>query len=235
MHPSVHGPLFYDFHFLSFSPFFVLWSAYFLVTRRYKLLVPSVLLTLLCREDAALSLSLIAFALAALRIRFRTSLVIAGVAFTWFVLTKLVFMQMFITDSFTHHYEHLVPADQRGFRGVAQTLISNPVFVLSTLVTEQKLLLAMHLLTPLLLLPIRQLKTAFFLLPGFIVVGLALSTSAIVEFKFHYTCHFIPYLFIAAAFALAIRSRLQRTTIACGMLLSVLVLTIQFGSFVRRP
>lgn len=234
-HPSVHGPLFYDFHFLSFSPFFLLWSAYFFVAKRYKLMTLSLFFTLLCREDVSLSLSLIGFSLAALRVRFRVSLIIAGVAALWFVATKLVFMQQFITDSFAQHYEHLLPDDQRGFRGMLRTLISNPVFVLSTITTPQKLLLAMHLFTPLLFLPLRQSKTLFFLLPGGIIVGLALSTTAIVEFKFHYTAHFIPYLFIAAALALALRSRLQRTSAALGMLVAALILTVQFGSFVRRP
>lgn len=234
-YPSLHGPICYDFHFLSLSNFFVLWTAYFFVKRRWRLLAVSMFFALTCREDVALGLGLIAVSLAALRVKTRVSLILAGVAVVWFVGTKLVWMQQFMTDSFSQHYEHLLPKDAEGFRGVGMTLVSNPVFVLSTLATEQKLLLALHLLAPLVFLPVRRVKTLFFLLPGLVVVGLALSTSAIVEFKFHYMSHFIPYLFIASAIALAVERPVARCATTLSLIVASLVLTLQFGAFARRP
>jgi hypothetical protein len=146
----------------------------------------------------------------------------------------MVWMQQFVRDSFAFHYSDLLPAGHDGFRGILLTLASNPLFALSTLFSKEKLLLSLQLLVPLLFLPIRQPKTLFLLLPGLVIVGLAASSAPIVNVKFHYTCHFTPYLFIASAVALAVRSPIPRHSAALGLLVASVVVTSHFGAFVKE-
>jgi hypothetical protein len=58
LHGPLHGPVFYDFHFLTLAPFFVWWVLYFFETGRRKLLIAAFVVTLLLREDVAACLSL---------------------------------------------------------------------------------------------------------------------------------------------------------------------------------
>src|SRR6185436_13481268 len=97
--------------------------------------------------------------------------------------------------------------------------------------TDNKLLLVLHLLVPLAFLPVRQLRTWPLFLPGLIVVGLSTSRSAITQFQFHYSMHFVPYLFVAALIALAVRKQSFRGPAILAMALGALVSTIQFGAF----
>ena len=81
--------------------------------------------------------------------------------------------------------------------------------------------------------PLRQTRTAILFIPGLIVIGLSTSRSAITQVHFHYATHFVPYLFIAAIIALAVRpARSRRPALAAG-LLGALVLSQHFGAFFR--
>jgi uncharacterized membrane protein len=234
-YPAIHGTAFYDFHFLALSPFFVGWSAYFFVARRWKLLAASVLFAMLCREDVALSLGLVATGLVALRWRVRASLLIAAAAFTWFFVIKMVWMQQFVRSSFAFHYSELLPDGYTGFSGILLTLMSNPLFVLSKFATAEKLQLGLQLLVPLVLLPVRQARTLFLLVPGLVILGLAASSAPIVMAKFHYTCHFTPYLFTATAVALAVRRPVARYAASLALLVASVTASAQFGAFIRDP
>jgi hypothetical protein len=67
LYPAVHGPNFYDFHFLALSVFFILWGAFFLATRRTWQFWAAVALALCCREDVALGLAAIGVGLVTIR------------------------------------------------------------------------------------------------------------------------------------------------------------------------
>jgi uncharacterized membrane protein len=109
--------------------------------------------------------------------------------------------------------------------------VSNPLYTFSRTLTDNKLLLALHLLVPLGFLPVRQARTWPLFLPGLIVVGLSTSRSAITQFQFHYSMHFVPYLFVATVIALAVRKAAWRTPAITALLLGAAVSTVQFGAF----
>jgi uncharacterized membrane protein len=232
-HPAVHGPNFYDFHFLTLSPFFVAWAAYFFFTRSNKLLALSVFGAMLCREDVALGLGLVASGLVALRVRPKAAAVVALTSFTWFVVVKFWWMERFNVDSFSSYYAPLIRKGDEGFTGVLRTLVTNPLYAVSTFLTPEKLLLALQLLVPFAALPVRQWKTLPLLLPGLVVVGLAASDASIVRVQFHYSCHFLPYLAIASLVALAVRRPSERLRSVLGLALGTLIVTAHFGAFFR--
>jgi uncharacterized membrane protein len=229
--PAVHGSLFYDFHFLPLSAFFVLWAAFFYATRRWLAFWPAVALAAACREDVALGLGAVGLGLVLLGRDRRLAWALAGFGGAWFVLVKLVWMQRFGDQAFSDYYDDLIPPGAHGFSAVLRTLLQNPLYAMSRTLTADKLVLGLHLGIPLAFLAVRQPRTAVLLLPGLLVIGLATSRSAITQYQFHYAMHFVPYLFIAATVALAVRPRTWRYPVIAAMLVGALVSTVQFGAF----
>jgi uncharacterized membrane protein len=230
LYPAVHGPNFYDFHFLTLSVPLVAWAAYFFVLRRWLPFWITVLFAMACREDVSLGLAVVGAALAFVGRDRRTSLALAAVGAIWFVSTKFVWMAQFGQQTFSEYYGGLVAPGERGFGSVLRTLLSNPLFVLSTMLTREKLITALHLLMPLAFLPIRQWRTVPLLLPGVLVLGLSTGSPAILQLSFQYVCHFTPYLFIAAAIAVAVRPRAQRWALIVAVLCGSVVASARFGA-----
>ncbi len=229
--PTVQGCVFYDFHFLPLSVFFVLWAALFYAQRRYVGFWITVFLAAACREDVALGLAAVG---AALVLVGRTKKLGAGLAVlgsVWFVYVKFFWMQRFGNQVFLDYYADLVPPGAQGFEAVVQTLVANPVYALSRVLSEDKLLLALHLLVPLAFVPVRRAGTLILFLPGLLVVGLATNRSAITQFQFHYSMHFVPYLFVAAIVTLAVRRERRRWPALAAMLLGSLIGAVQYDAF----
>jgi uncharacterized membrane protein len=232
--PAVHGPNFYDFHFLTLSIFFVLWAAYFFVRARWFAFWPAVVLALACREDVSVGAIAIGASLAALGFRRRVGIALALLGIFWFVTVKLVWMRSIGGDAFIDYYAALVPEGQRGFRGVLFTLLSNPLFVLGVFASGDKLLLALHLLVPLAFLPVRRPRNLFLLLPGLIVVGLAAGDSALTRIHFQYVAHFVPYVFVACAATLAHLEGPRRSAALLAVVFGTVIATVHFGAALRN-
>jgi uncharacterized membrane protein len=236
-HPALHGPAFYDFHFLPLSAFFLLWAAYFHARHAGGLAFwLAVLLALCCREDVAISVAAVGAGLAwNARQRnagaVRQGLVLAATGLAWFVLIKFVWMRQFGPLRFASYYSELISPPVKNFGGVLFTVASNPLYTLSRLLSEDKLLLALQLLVPLAFLPLRYRRAWFLLVPGLVVVGLANSGSTIVDVHYHYATHFLPLMFVAAIFALAVRSRHSRAPVVLALAFCSLVSAVRFSAF----
>jgi len=230
-YPSVHGAVFYDFHFLPLSTFFVLWAFYFYSRRAWFGFWPSVFFAMTCREDVALGIGAVGLGLLLIGRSRRLGAALAVLGVAWFGLVKLVWMERFGSQVFSDYYAELIPPGAHGFESVIQTLVSNPLYTFSRTLTDNKLLLALHLLVPLAFLPVRQARTWPLFLPGLIVIGLSTSRSAISQFQFHYSMHFVPYLFAATVIALAVRKRAWRGPPIVALMLGAAVSTVQFGAF----
>jgi uncharacterized membrane protein len=230
--PAIHGTAFYDFHFLALSPVFVTAAAYAFVAARWRLFWPMVACALLCREDVAIGLAIVATGLFLLGRHRRVTASLALVSLVYFLFVKLVWMR---GTSFVEYYEALLAPGTKGFPGVLATVVTNPLFVAQQALTEDKLLLALHLLVPTLFLPVRQWRSLFLLFPGTLIVGLAASGSAVALIHFHYSCHFTPYLFVATILALAVRRPRQRIAAASGILVAATIASVHFGALFRDP
>jgi len=243
-HPALHGPALYDFHFLPLSAFFLLWAAYFHAREPGSLSFWVALVLALCtREDVAIGVSIVGAGLAwntrrAARsshsgnVR-RVGLLTAALGAAWFLLVKFVWMRQFGHGSFSSYYSELIPAGLHGFGAVLLTLVSNPIYTLSRMLTPEKGLLLLQLLVPLCGLPLRYSRAWFLLLPGLTVVGLADSGSTIPTIHLHYATHFLPYIFIAAVGALGVRARSWRPPALLAVLFASLVSTLHLGAFFR--
>lgn len=84
-----------------------------------------------------------------------------------------------------------------------ETLITNPLFGLSVVVTQEKLRYLLHLFVPLAFLPFRDKRAWFLLLPGGMITLLSTDAPPLTDIRYQYVAHFIPYIFVATVLVCA--------------------------------
>ena len=119
------------------------------------------------------------------------------------------------------------------------TLVTNPLYVLRTLLVPDKLRYALQILLPLAFLPLRRPVLALLLVPGCFFTLLTTDYAPTVEIFFHYSPVFVPYAFAGATLALAhigaapdgkVRLHAAAATLAVATLLA----TTAWGAFPPR-
>ncbi len=239
LYAPLHGPNFYDFHWLPLAIFFHFWLYWALATRKNWLAIVMIVVLLSMREDIALGLCVLGAFLFLTGERVRFGLVLSLVCVTWFAINKFVIMRLAGSWWFENMYAELFADGQPGYASVLKTILSNPTFTLATLAHEPKLVYIFHLLAPLAFLPVRRLALAGLLLPGFFFTLLTTGYWPTTSIAFQYTTHWIPYLFLAVVVSLWLMGsepdgKLKR--VAAGLTL-VLVLTshsYNFGAILQR-
>ena len=238
LYAPLHGLNFYDFHYLPVSIFFLFCLFWALSTNRTVLTWVLWAICVSIREDVPVGLAMLGVFLVFSGYRVRTGLWMTVLSLISFVLIKFVIMQMAGTWWFANLYEDLMPEGARNYGGVIMTLLSNPAYVVSTLITEEKLTYALHLLAPLVFLPLRRWTYLWLLFAGFFFTLLTTGYKPTVSLAFQYTSHWIPYLFAAAVLAMSGmgRSRLgviHRRAALTALLVGVVLHSLSFGAILR--
>jgi uncharacterized membrane protein len=235
----LHGPNFYDFHWLPLAIFFHFWLYFSLATRRTWLSVLCVLVLFAMREDIAVGLVLLGFFLAATGARVRFGLALGISSVLWFAVNKFLIMPSFGTWWFDSMYSELFADGKSSYGSVFRTLLSNPVYAATTFVREQKLTYVFQMLAPLAFLPARRLALVPLLLPGAFFTLLTTAYWPTVSIAFQYTTHWIPYLFLGTVLSLSLLRRGEGGSIrqhaAVGTLcLALLSHSYAFGAILQR-
>ncbi len=203
LYPPLAGANFYDFHFQPIAAVFILAAIDCLDARRNVPFVIFFLLALGCREDISLGLAVLGVFLVITGHRPRAGAAIAAVAVAYFVVVKLIVMPRFGNWWFGDIYKELYPPGDHSLGGVIKTLLSNPAFVFRTLIAQEKLRYAIQILAPLAFLPLRRPALWLAVVPGAFFTFLTTFYGPTTDIAFQYSGHFIPYIFPAAALALA--------------------------------
>jgi uncharacterized membrane protein len=205
----IHGANFYDFHYPPLGIGFVFWSVFLVDTKRYRWAVLTVLLALSVREDIALCI----FAAGAYFVLTKTNpkagAVMALAGFSYFITMKMVLMPIFRggEESFIHVYKDLRPATGfKGFTGVLATVLSNPGFTLSTLLTSKKTIYVLQVMSPFVFLPLRRPVGFLFAVPG-VLMTLLSSRYASTSISFQYTSHWAISMFLGSVVVLTDEQR----------------------------
>jgi uncharacterized membrane protein len=236
----MHGATFSEFQNVPIAAlfvFFVVWAA---DAKRWVWMGIFTVIALLMREDIPIGLSVIGFFLLASGYRPTAGLVLAAVSLSYFLLMRFYVMEEKGDWWFPTMYKELWADGERGFRSVIKTLITNPLFVISKLAIEKKVIYLMHLLVPIAFLPLRRWYLWLSLVPGGLLTLLVTNYDPPVQFSFHYVMHWAPYLFMACVLALAAIGkspdfgplRQRAALIALGA--SSLVLSYNYGAFAAR-
>jgi uncharacterized membrane protein len=235
----LHGASFSEFQALPVAAFFVFSAVWAADVKRYRVLAATIAIALLMREDVAIGIAVFGAFLLLTGYRPVPGLVIACVAASYFFFLRFYVMEQAGSWWFPNMYKDLWADGEKGFRSVVKTLATNPLFVLSKIIVEKKILYLLHLLVPLVFLPLRRWYLWGALLPGAFLTLLVTNYDPPVTFSFHYVMHWAPYLFLAAALALAAIRKLPDGVVkshaaVAALIASTLVMSYNYGAFPRR-
>lgn len=234
----LHGPNFYDFHWMPMAMFFFHWLFYTAAKRQPVALA---VLTAVCcsmREDAAFGTTVVGLFLIVTRYWVRAGAWLTVVSAMWFVLVKFVIMPWAGPWWFADIYKDLMFDGERGYGSVLKTAITNPNYFLKTLLTESKFVYSLHMLAPLALLPLRHAAFGLLVIPGFIVTLMTTGYPPTLAISFQYTTTWIPFLFAAAAMALRLRAQefgaAARSASVAAVCAGVLIHSYVFGAILQH-
>jgi uncharacterized membrane protein len=248
LHPALHGANLYEFHSLTLATVPILWTLYFLATDRRVAYFAALAVALLVREDIPLMLSMVGVATILRPGGKQRGLGLATIAIcaTYFVVVKKVFMTssgVIMSGpeaySFAYYYEELIPSGH-GVAGILLSLLTNPVFVLSHVFEEPKMVFLATVFVPMLFVPFLVRTGRLTILYGLALCLLA-SRTAVFSTHFQYTNTILPFAFALVpeglaklrqgrvARALALRPRALTAGLVAAMFVASATVSIKFG------
>ncbi len=251
-YPALHGVNLFDFHSVALCIPLFLWLLYCLERDIRWGYYVSLFALLLVREDIPIELTFVGLyaIFSGARERARLGLITVVVSALYFIMAKAFLMGRVdplntatgAAGGYAYYYEAMIPPGH-STGGLIATLVSNPMFVLAQVFTEEKVDYMLKLLVPLLLLPLAARGRVM------LAYGSALTLLAtrpyLFSIHFQYSSLLIPFLFALCAASLGrIRSgepavfglsgpRLSRA-LSFGILASTLLCSWKFGGLVAN-
>lgn len=236
---ALHGPHFYDFHWLPLICllFFGLFQA--LATNRRWLAVFLVVVLLTTREDIALDVGFFGIFLLAVGAHVRFALVMTLVSFVWFGINKFIIMPFAGPWWFENLYAELFSDGKGTYGSVLTTIITNPVYTLTTLIREPKLIYFLHMMVPFAFLPLRRISFLLLFIPAAFFTLFTTSSPPLVSISFQYTTHWIPFLFLSSILGLWLyksdpKGRAKMRAAVVVMVIAGLSHSYSFGAILQR-
>ena len=236
----MHGASFSEFQYVPIAAFFLFATVWAAEERRWALFGVAFVMGILMREDIPLGMALVGGFLALSGYRPKAGLVLAAVSLTYFVVLRFWVMDQAGDWWYPNMYKELWADDEKGFRSVIKTLISNPLYVFSKILVEKKVIYLLHLLVPLVFLPARRWYLWAAFIPGTLLTLLITNYDPPVTFSFHYVMHWAPLLFLAVVLALKALGQAEsggparRHAATIAFAAASLVLTFNYGAFAQR-
>jgi len=242
-YPVIHGASLYEMTYLPPATFFVMATIWALDGGRWVLFALSFACAVSMREDVPVGLAVCGVAFALSGHRTVGGLVLAALSAIYFVLVRFVIMERAGAWVFPGmvYGELLPPGEKESFAAVIRTIATNPIFVLSKMLKEQKLVYLMHLLVPVAFLPLRRGWALAALIPGTLLTLLSTNYGPTIQLGFHYALHWTPFLFLATPLVLhALRTDspfgdAKMKAAAWSLAAASLIVTFHFGAFAKSP
>jgi uncharacterized membrane protein len=245
-YPGLHGANLYDFHYLPLGVVFVWLVLYAVEARRHALTVVAAVLALSVREDVAFCVGVLGvfFVLRGEAVRRGALLALAGGGY--FLVMKLGVMPRFAAghESFLNQYSGLLGPEQKGFGGVLETALGNPVYTGHVLFEQDKLVYVLQLLVPVLFVPLTRPIGILLVVPGLLFTLLATAYPPLNQISFQYTSYWTAFVFIGVVLALE-RAREARhpgegggiarqRALAVGLVAATLACSYLYGAVLQR-
>jgi uncharacterized membrane protein len=234
----MHGASFSEFQAVPLTAFFVFLAAWAADAKRYRILAAAVIVALSMREDVSIGMAVFGAFLLLSGYRPLPGLVIASSAVAYFLYLRFYVMEGAGSWWFPNMYRDLWADGEKGFRSVIRTAVTNPMFTLSKIIVEKKIVYVLHLLVPIAFLPARRWYLWAAFAPGAMLTLLVTNYDPPISFSFHYVMHWAPYLFLAVVLYLAViakeKSPIRAHAALAALVASTLVLTYNYGAFPRR-
>ena len=159
MFAPLHGPNFYDFHWIPLAMFFHFWLYYAIANRKHWLTAAMVVVLFAIREDVAVGLAMLGLFLLFSGLRPRLGLVLAvvvgGLVRASCASSSCRWREPGTSRTCT---TALFADGVATFGSVIKTIVTNPLYTFGTLGSEAKLTYVGHMFVPLALLPCRRVR-----------------------------------------------------------------------------
>lgn len=238
--PAVHGANFFEMKYPTIAPVFIVATVWAAETRRWVWFTLSAVAAVLIRDDTCVGMAILGTCFALSGYRPKAGFSLAAFGLFAFVFTRGVLMKDKGEWWFPSMYDGLFPPGEKGFGSVFKTLMTNPLYVIVTLIERQKLEFTLHMFLPLAFLPARRAYLWAIFIPGMMFTLLTTGYKPTVSPLFHYSMHWSPYLFLAAPIALgaiareSVKGKLRASAAGLTMALLMAVFTYNFGAFWMR-
>jgi uncharacterized membrane protein len=240
VYAPLHGSCFYDFHWLPTTIIFQFLLYFAIATRRNWLLAACYVVLTLIREDVSVGLTMLGLFLLVSGIRPRLGLVMTICSAVSFVAIRFGVMMLAGSWVFPNLlYGQLVVPGENGFGSVIKTLITNPSYVVGTLLDPKKLSYFLHLMAPLAFLPLRRALLVLLICGGTLFTFLTTAYEPTVSINFQYPAHWIPYLFAAVVLMLGALSKgldgaIRRRAALGAVVFGVMTHSYVFGAILQH-
>lgn len=209
--PVIQRPNFYDFHAVPVGMFFVAWAVLFLdrilhaerpLRRDYVLFWCSFALALASREDIAFGMVVISTFLLFYGRGLRLVATMLVLSVGYFVVIKFVIMPRIGEVWYHAIYDDLKATGYKNYGAVVATILTNPIFVLRSMVKEPKLLYLLHMTVPLLCLWLRRPYLLVAAVPSVFFTLMVTNRPPMYQTSFQYAFGWFPYIVTASILAL---------------------------------
>jgi len=202
IYPALHGINQFDFHISALAVPFFLFSFYYVEEKRYSFSAFFAILTLMCKEDAALTIGALALyvywknreEIKALKQKSRAfifSLSLILIAAVWFFVTVRIVVPHFNKAGVYLHLGKFFPSLMR------LEFPAEEIFF----AIDEKFLYALLLLAPLQFMPLLSSSTFMITLPAWAIIILSRHPPAY-QIGYQYPYAIIPFIFVSAVYGL---------------------------------
>ncbi len=239
-YPAVHGANFFEMKYPTVAPVFIVATCWAAETKRWVWFTLAAIAAVLMRDDTCVGMALLGTCFALSGYRPKAGFSLAAFGLIAFVFTRGVLMKDKGEWWFPSMYDDLFPPGEKGFGSVFKTLMTNPIYVIKTLIVGNKLEFVLHMFLPLAFLPARRAYLWAIFIPGMMFTLLTTGYKPTVSPLFHYSMHWAPYLFLAAPIALAaiaresVNGKFKAAAAGLNMAVLALVFSYNFGAFWMR-
>lgn len=234
LYPAIHGANIRDFHETPIATPLILFMLLFLETRRDRLYWVFLILTLMVKEDLALSCFVIGIHAALSHKRQRLGLATCAISLAYFILCIGVIMPMHDGSAMTSRFDGYLSPGFTGLKGIVATLLTNPFFTLRfALFDMEKIVFLLQILGPVLFLALATGKGVILLAPG-LATALLASDSLHYSIGVHYPAVIAPFVFYLTILALEKVSITNRKALAGVLLAAALLFNYQYGWFFSK-
>ena len=186
-YPAFLGGCFYDFHENAFLAPLILWTLYWMESRRFKTMFLFSLLVLLVKEDAPVYTACIG-----LYVIFGKRKYAWGTAvffFSCFYFAAAVwYLNRFGDGAMVNRYDSYISNESLGLISIFKTILVDPLYVIFQIVQQDKLIFMLQMLLPLSFLPLITVRwQRWILLIPFILINLMSSYKYQHSILFQYT------------------------------------------------
>lgn len=233
LYAPFHGAQLYDIHMQPFGASWVMWAIAMAELKRFKTYWLFIVFAILCREDVSIGIATLGAFMLLSGWRVRTGLATAIFATAFFLVLRFGLMG---SQYFADTFKGLYPPGESGFIAIIKTIVSNPGYTLSTLITWEKIRYVCQVFAPLVFLPLRRPLHWLLMVPGFLLTLIATSSMPLIQISFQYVSNWAPYAFTAAAMTLALFSdspegRARRAAGSWAVLGATIVACLQWGAY----